>query len=217
MEGTAGAAGGPGERPAREPIRVLVAADPLVREALRHRFQEAPEVALVGEAEGCEAAVRRARELRPDVLLFDPPTPRGGADAARALRAAAPQVRLVVLSGAVSGLQARILAGLGVSGYLAKAATTGELLRALRAAHAGGTYFEPTVVGMLLPRPGAPTDRELTVLQLAADGARYREIARRLAISERTVRFHLENLRRKGGLLSRDELVRLARQRGWIG
>ena len=77
--------------------------------------------------------------------------------------------------------------------------------------------FHPAVAGFLATGPGAPTDRELEVLELVAAGLPYERIAQRLAVTERTVRFHLHNLRRKAGGVSRAELLQLARERGWIG
>jgi DNA-binding NarL/FixJ family response regulator len=147
--------------------RVLLAGDPLVRAGLRYRLRKASEVAVVGDAEGGPEAARLARELPADVLLLDGLAAHTVLNTVRALRAAAPGVRVVVMSGVVSAHQARALARLGVGGYLARTATTGELRRALRVVHAG--------------------------------------------------RFHVENLRRKAGMVSRSELLRLARERGWIG
>jgi two-component system response regulator DesR len=219
MSGTpaAGAAGG-------ERIRILLAqaGDLLLRAGVRRLLEAEPDLGVVAEADGCEPALRLLRELRPDVLLLDGDLP--GLDPRRmrdVLEAARPATRTVVLVG--RGRE-RFLADLvqpGVSGYLSKTATPDELLSAVRAVHAGRTFFDAAVAPLLAAgagqaRPDGPTAREREVLRLVDRGHRTRQIATRLEVRETTVQFHLRNLFRKLGAASRGEMIHLARQRGWL-
>jgi two-component system response regulator DesR len=107
------------------------------------------------------------------------------------------------------------MARLGVDGFLSKTTAAGQLIGAIRAAHAG----ERTAVREATRECGGleePTSRELDVLHLVAEGRRNREIAEHLCTSERTVEFHLGNLFRKLSARSRTEVVRCARERGWL-
>lgn len=212
-----------GKRPIR-PISVLLADDhALFREPLREWLDEEPDFRVVGEAAGGDEAVRLTHQHRPDLLLLDLAMPgRDGIAVAEALGDAVPETRIVVLTAHDDEESVRRLAGLPISGFLSKSMRLDELAGALRLVHAGHGCFPPTVARFLRadaePTSTAqpPTPRELDVLRLAAEALRYREIAARLSISERTVHSHVRDLFRKLGVTSRAEMVREARRRGWI-
>ncbi|WP_436982385.1 response regulator [Streptomyces sp. enrichment culture] len=182
-------------------------------------------------------AVRRARAVRPDVLVLDlnlPGLP--GAEVCRRL-AGAPGtggeqgLRVLVLS--ASGEQEDVLEAVkaGATGYLVKSASAEELAEAVRRTAGGDPVFTPGLAGLVLgeyrrlasgPPPGSGggpevpqlTERETEVLRLVAKGLTYRQIADRLVISHRTVQNHVQNTLGKLQLHSRVELVRYAIERG---
>jgi DNA-binding NarL/FixJ family response regulator len=215
---------------AGEPVRVLVADDQaLVREGLVTLLGLIPGIEVAGAAADGEEAVRLAQEVRPDVVLMDLRMPRvDGVEATRRLLAQAPHAKVVVLTtytddeSIVAALQA------GAVGYLTKDSGAEEIARAVRTVHAGETLLEPAVQRRLLeslrgraaappaqpPPPDDLTPRELEVLRLIAAGLSNREIARRLFVSEATVKTHINNIFSKAGLRDRAQAVRYAYERG---
>ena len=166
----------------------------------------------------------RTLELRPDIVLLDVRMPgRGGLDVCAELVAAAPGVRVIMLtiSDSEDDLYAAIRAG--ASGYLFKEISIEEVVTAVRAVHAGQSLISPPMAGKLLTEfaamvrredelrdaTGSPrlTDRELEVLKLVATGLNNRDIARELYISENTVKNHIRNILEKLQLHSRMEAV----------
>jgi DNA-binding NarL/FixJ family response regulator len=142
-----------------------------------------------------------------------------GIEVARELRQSLPGTRIVVLTGYDNRQYAEALARLGVDGFLSKTAAAGQLIGAIRAAHAGqglGVREATRASGARSEDVGEPTTRELEVLHLVAEGCRNREIAEGLCTSERTIEFHIKNLFRKLSARSRTEVVHRARERGWV-
>jgi len=205
-------------------IRILVVDDhPVVREGLvailedEHEFKVAD---AVGSAEDAVAAIERAR---PDIILLDLELP--GADGVEAiprLLAAAPTARIVVLT--AYDTEERVLGALraGARGYLLKGAAADEIAGAIRAVHAGGSYLTARVAATVLTQvrePGrttALTRRERMVLRLVADGLSSKAIARRLGITERTVKFHVGSILNKLGADTRAQAVAEAARRGLL-
>ncbi|PYQ54603.1 MAG: DNA-binding response regulator [Acidobacteria bacterium] len=207
-----------------ETIRILLADDhPVVRDGLAAMLGTQPDFQVIGEAGTGAEAVAEAARLRPDVVLMDLEMPSlDGIEAIRRLRAADPAVQVVVLT--AFDTDERILGALqaGAQGYLLKGAPRAEIFAAIRAVSAGGALIPPVVASKLLRQvraaesPDALTAREREVLGLVAAGLANREIAARLAISERTVKFHVSALLAKLGAKNRTQAVRLARERGLI-
>ena len=210
-------------------IRLLVVDDhPVVRDGLRGVFDGDPDFEVAGEAADGAEAVDRATALGVDVVLMDLRMPRmGGVEAIGLLRERAPGIRVLVLT--TYDTDADVLPAIeaGATGYLLKDAPRDELVRAVRAAHLGQAVLAPTVAQKLIgrlrapaPQPAPPetlTDRELEVLRLVAAGTTNKEAARRLFISEATVKTHLLHLYAKLGVRDRAAAVAAAYRSGLLG
>jgi len=205
------------------PIRVLLADDhALMREGLRHLLDADPGIAVVGEAANGHEAVALAEAQSPDVVLLDISMPEeSGLKAAARLRASRPACRVLLLSMYDDPEYVREGMRLGTHGYLLKDAAGDELRAAIRAVHAGGTFFSPTVVRRLTtPEPAPPpadgprldqlTPREREVLVGIARGLTNKAIGAELGISPRTVEAHRESLMRKLDIRTVAGLTRLA-------
>ncbi|HHE47693.1 MAG TPA: response regulator transcription factor [Candidatus Acetothermia bacterium] len=178
-------------------IRVLIVDDhPVVREGLARLLARAG-LTPVGEAASGEEGIRLARELQPDVVLWDLAMPGGGLPAIGKLKTAVPGVRVLVLTALDDPLLSREMARAGADGFLGKTCTPEELTRAVRACAQGIPFFP------CLPEL---SPREERVLDLLAQGLSNRAIAERLGISVKTVESYLENLKRKLGCASTAEL-----------
>ena len=200
-------------------IRVLVVDDhAVVRTGLAQLLATASDLELVGEAGDGDAAIAAAESTRPDVILMDISMPGlDGVEATRRIIARDPAARIVMLTSMADNR--RILDALeaGASGYLLKHAGPEELLSAVRAAAAGDAPLDPKAARALLDSRRSPTAeralsaREQEVLRLVAQGLPNKQIARRLAISERTVKAHLTNIFSRIGVTDRTQAALWAR------
>jgi DNA-binding NarL/FixJ family response regulator len=206
-------------------IRVLIVDDhPVVRDGLRGVLDREPDVRVVGEAGHGAEALARVADDTPDVVLMDLRMPvMGGVEAIAALRRTAPDVRVLVLTTYDTDSDVLPAIEAGATGYLLKDTPRDELLRAVRAAHRGEAVLSPAVAGRLMgqmrsPAPAAATlsARELEVLRLVAAGSTNRDAARRLFISEATVKTHLLHIYEKLGVRDRASAVAAGYQRGLL-
>jgi len=206
-------------------IRVLIADDHTVlRHGLRMILEGAEGIVVVGEAADGAEAVAQARSLQPDVVLMDVNMPAlDGIEATKRIRAALPQVRVLMLT--ISDKDRDLLAALraGARGYLLKSAESGEVVEAIRHVAAGEAILPPALAARVLdeltmPAPSTPslTDREQEVLGLIAQGLANKEIAARLHISENTVKTHVRHILEKLGLRSRAEAAAYAVREGLV-
>ena len=209
-------------------IRIVIADNhALFAEGLRSLVERQPDFAIVGEASDGREAVARARELRPDVVLMDVVMPGlNGLDATRQIRQEVPDTRVLALSMHVDKRYVLGMLEAGASGYVAKEASFDEVARALRAVAAGHVYLAPNIAGLVVEdyarraSPGTPdaaaalSPREREVLQLLAEGAPARRIARQLHISVKTVETHRRNILAKLELDTVADLVRYAIREG---
>jgi NarL family two-component system response regulator LiaR len=199
-------------------IRVMLVDDhAMVRRGLSTFLKIFDDLQLVGEAESGEAAIQLCAEVLPDVVLMDMILPdMDGAASTRVIRQRFPQVQVIALTSFKTGDLVRKALEAGAIGYLLKDVTAEELVRAIRAAHAGRTTLSPEVAQTLVeiagqPKPGYNlTGRELEVLALMVDGLNNTQIAGKLTVSPSTIKSHVSNILSKLGVASRTEAVTLA-------
>jgi DNA-binding NarL/FixJ family response regulator len=208
-----------------EPIRVAVVDDQeLFRRGLTMLLGVEDDIEVVGEAGDGSPATDLAAAAVPDVILMDVRMPRrSGIEACLAIKEIAPTARIIMLT--VSDEEADLYDAVknGASGYLLKDSSIDEVAQAIRVVADGQSLISPSMAIKLLdefkqmsrsdrqqvPSPRL-TDRELEVLKLVAQGLNNREIAKRLFISENTVKNHVRNILEKLQLHSRMEAVMYA-------
>jgi DNA-binding NarL/FixJ family response regulator len=211
-------------------IRVVLADDhAVVRKGIHDFLEEAGDIQVVAEATTGPEAVAVTLQQQPDVTVLDIQMPEmSGVEAARQIKAQAPEVQVLVLTAYDDDPYIFAMLQAGASGYVLKNASSEELVRAVRAVARGESALDPTVTAKVMSQlasgkpPGAQaaveglTQRELDVLRLAAKGHTNRAIGRELGISDRTVQGHLANIVGKLGVSTRTEAVLLALKQGWI-
>ncbi|MEV5967650.1 response regulator transcription factor [Kribbella sp. NPDC051952] len=194
-------------------IRVLIVDDhAIVRTGLSQLLGTADDIELVGAASDGAEAVTMAAELQPDVVLMDLSMPgTDGIAATRQIVAAVPAAHVLVLTSFSD--QSRILDALqaGAEGYLLKHSEPEVILAGVREIVAGGSPLDPKAARVLLTNRRSPgpetklTDREQEVLDMVGAGLPNKTIARRLGISERTVKAHLTNVYQRLGVTDRTQ------------
>ncbi len=194
----------------------------MLREGLVAVLATRPDFEVVGEAADGDETVRLAGRLAPDVILLDLEMPgMDGAAVLNKLRDTGSTARTVVFT--AYDTDERILGALraGARGYLLKGASRQEIFEAIRTVHSGGSLLQPAVTSRLLNHVREPageplTPREREVLALIAEGRSNQEIAGRLFITERTVKYHVSSILAKLGAANRTEAVTVAAQRGLV-
>jgi len=208
-------------------LRVFVVDDhALIRSGIRAELGDAVEV--VGEADEVEAAVELIEERRPDVVLLDVHMPGGGGRAVlEAVITTAPEVAFLALSVSDAAEDVIDVIRAGARGYVTKNISGPELLDAIRRIADGDAVFSPRLAGFVLDAFADPTGqgvpapsfdpeldqltpREREVLRLIARGYAYKEIARELGISTKTVESHVSAVLRKLQLANRYQLTNWA-------
>lgn len=213
-------------------ITVLLADDHAVlRAGLKMLLENQPDLTVIGEAEDGATALRLTQELSPDILLLDVSMPgMDGLQALRAIRAAVPACRVLLLTMHEEKAILRQALQAGASGYVLKKSAESELLTAIRAAARGEAFVDPGMTKVMIegylglpPGPAAAglkakslTAREVEVLQLVAAGYTNREVAEKLVISVKTVETHKAHITDKLGAKSRVEWLRYVREQGWL-
>lgn len=202
-------------------IRVLIVDDhPMMRAGLAQLLATTDDIEVVGTAVDGEEAVALDTELAPDVVMMDISMPGvDGVEATRRIVSARPDARVVMLTSFAE--HDRVLAALdaGAVGYLLKDADPTELIRAVRAGAAGEAPFSPRAANALITRhrrqrdtEAALTAREREVLALVGEGLANKLIARRLGISEKTVKAHLTSIYGALGVTDRTQAALWVRE-----
>ncbi|WP_063731841.1 response regulator [Streptomyces sp. RTd22] len=214
-----------GERRDGAAIRVLLVDDhQVVRRGLRTFLEVQDDIDVVGEAADGEEGIARAEELRPDIVLMDVKMPGiDGIEALRKLRDLGNPARVLVVTSFTEKRTVVPALRAGAAGYVYKDVDPDALASAIRSVHAGHVVLQPEVADALLSqdeagggqgRGGSLTDREREVLGLIADGRSNREIARRLVLSEKTVKTHVSNILMKLDLADRTQAALWAVRHG---
>ncbi len=213
-----------------EPRVVIVDDHGLFRAGVRSEL--GTDVTVVGEADDVAPAIALIGECLPDVVLLDVHLPGGGGQAVvSAVRAAHPEVRFLALSASDAPEDVIAVIRAGARGYVTKTISGPELVDAVRRVAAGDSVFSPRLAGFVLdafaasaspaaspgpsfdPELDQLTPREREVLRLIARGYTYKEIARELYISAKTVESHVSSVLRKLQLSTRHQLTRWATER----
>jgi DNA-binding NarL/FixJ family response regulator len=205
-------------------IRLLIVDDhPIMRDGLRGVFSDDPDFEVVGEAGDGAEAIRLAQRSEVDVILMDLRMPgMGGVDAITRLRELGHPARVLILTTYDTDRDVLPAIRAGATGYLLKDAPRDELIRAVRAAHAGRSVLAPSVASALIDlagdrSPDALSPREIEVLRLVADGSTNQAAARQLLVSETTIKTHLLHIYTKLGVRDRASAVATAYKRGLLG
>jgi len=211
-------------------LRIVLAEDQsIIRQGLRYIIEAQPDMMVVGEAADGEQALRTTVETTPDLVLMDIRMPkRNGIEATRAILAALPATKVVLLT--TFDIQEYVFDGIraGAVGYVLKDAETRVLLEGIRAASRGAVLYHSAASGKAMAQAMnvgqelvAPcdqrhvfleplTEREQEVLQQMAFGRRNQEIASLLCVSEGTVKTHVHHILQKFGVEDRTQAVVMA-------
>lgn len=208
-------------------ISLLITDDhALVRHGIRAFLELQPDLSVLGEADSGEAAVRLAAELAPDVVLMDLVMPGiGGVEATRQVKQVSPHSQVIVLTSYHEDEFIFPALRAGALSYVLKDIGPEELADTVRKAARGESVLHPRVAARVVQelrgaRRDTPnlftdlSDRELEVLRLIADGRSNAEIARKLVISEKTVKGHVSNILGKLHMLDRTQAAVYAWQQG---
>ena len=211
------------------PVRVLIADDQaLVRSGFRMIIEARGDLEVVGEAEDGDEAARLAAELEPDIVLMDVRMPGvDGIESTRQIVSSGSEARVLVLT--TFDLDEYVYAAVraGASGFLLKDVRPEDLVDAIRLVAEGNALLGPTVTRRLLEHfaDGEPetaeaigglTEREHEILQLVAQGLSNAEVAKKLFVSEATVKSHVSSILRKLGVRDRVQAVIAAYDAGLV-
>lgn len=209
-------------------IRVVLADDhPIVLDGLEQLFHTEPDFEVVARCRDGEEAIAAIESARPDLVVLDVRMPRvDGLGVLAAIRERHLATRVLLLAAAIEPAQAVEALRLGARGLVLKEMAPELVVDVARRLHAGGQWFDSALVSRALDEAdaraigaaggsGALTPREREIVDMVAEGLRNRAIAKRLGISEGTVKLHLHHVYEKLGVTGRVELL-LRVQRGGV-
>ena len=205
---------------------MLVDDDDLVRTGIKRMLADIPGIKVVAEANSGEDAIKLGRELRPNVVLMDVKMPGiGGFEATRKLVRLDPDIRVLIISSCDDDVYPSRLLQMGASGYLTKGASMGEMVKAIKAVHAGQRYISPEIASRLAfkhvnNKEETPFDtlseRELQVMIMITKGVKVNEISEKLHLSSKTVNSYRYRIFEKLDVKNDVELTLLAIRHGLI-
>jgi DNA-binding NarL/FixJ family response regulator len=210
----------------RRKIKLLLVDDhALVREGIRSSLVRYSALSVVGEAVNGKEAIRKSKELSPDIVLMDLNMPEmGGLEATPLIRKKCPRTKIIALTVHDTKEYVFQILRAGAHGYVLKDTSPEELVRAIEAVSRGEAFFSPGVSRILLQdylksaekdhaaNEPVLSDREQEVLQLIAQGQTSKEVAARLNLSARTVETYRVRMKRKLNARNIAELLKLARE-----
>ncbi len=191
----------------------------IVREGLALIINQEPDMKMVGSCSTVNEAIELHRSCKPDVTLMDLRLgSASGVDAIKAIRAERPSARIIVLTMYEGDEDIFRAHQAGATTYLLKDTLSSDLVRVVRAVHAGERPVVPEVQARLAERAtmGTLTAREIEVLQLISQGLRNKEVGAMLGITEGTVQIHVKNIFAKLNVNDRTGAVQVAVRRGLI-
>ncbi len=207
-------------------MKILIVDDhPVTRQGLRSALGSSKEVEVVGEAASGDEAVEAVKQLHPQVVFMDVRMPgMSGIEATKEIREAAPDTKVILFTVEESRAAIADAIRAGVSGYLLKDVSAGELIQAAKLALEGKAVIHPTLTRAFIEevqyveqRPETPLSRrESQILQKVAYGATTKEVASDLQISPHTVKTHLERIFEKLGANDRAQAVAIALRKGLV-
>ncbi len=210
----------------RGEMRVLIVDDhPVTRDGLRSALSISDEVEIVGEATNGQEAIAAVQSLEPDVVFMDVRMPEmDGIEATKRIKEIRPETKVILFT--VDESRAAIAEAIqaGISGYLLKDVSAGELVNAAKLALEGKAVIHPTLTRAFIEevqyvekRADMPlSKRESEILQKVAYGATTKEVAHDLGISPHTVKTHLERIFDKLGANDRAQAVAIALRMGLV-
>ncbi len=214
--------------PKNAPVRVLIVDDhPLVRQGLATFIESQEDIRLVGEASNGREAIEQVTALEPDVVLMDIVMPEcDGVHATREIKSRYPGVEVLALTSFVTDEQILPALQAGASGYLLKDIAADRLMDAIRGANRGEMPLAPVAATRLVQgvrvrdeeaaKLEALSEREREVLTYLGQGLSNKEIAARLVISEKTVKFHMSSILGKLQVNDRTQAALFAAKHGIV-
>jgi two-component system, NarL family, response regulator LiaR len=212
-------------------IRIILCEDHLItRQGIRRLLEDEKDLEIVGEASNGEEAVQMVLEIKPDVVIMDIAMPKlNGIEATRQIKLHYPQTGVLILSAYDDDEYVFALLKAGAAGYLLKSVSGNELVKAIRAVFKGEPVLDPLVAKKVVnyfrfqektPQLEEETkhlsDREITIIKLAAKGLTNKDIAESMHLSYRTIEGHMRDAFNKLGVSSRTEAVLHGLKMGWF-
>lgn len=208
-------------------INVLIVDDhDLIRYGIKKLLTNSRDINVVGEADSGEAAVRMARELKPDIVLMDLKMPGiGGIEATHKLLRSNPKIKVIAVTSCDEEPFPYRLVRAGASGYVTKSADVEELLTAIHRVHEGQVYITPEIAQQMAMRQATNaakspfaelSERELQVMWMITRGHRVQEIAAKLCLSPKTINTYRYRLFEKLKVRNDVELTHLALHYGML-
>ncbi len=213
----------------KDKTRIVLADDhPIVLTGLRNLIESESDFSVVGEATSGPEALRVIREAHPDIAIVDISMPgMSGIVLTRRLTEEAPGIKILMLTLHEDRAYLRQALDVGARGYVVKRSAAANLVSAVRAVIAGGTYIDPAIVNRVLDRSPAGnrvstrdtrdlTDRETEVLKLSSLGLTNKEISNRIGVGVKSIETFKSRGLAKLEIQSRADLLRYASQVGWL-